>query len=237
MTPNDVKRVSLLRAATDSGLIDPIYGPSIFDHEQMEIDSKYTALLPTPHKLTDWPIWSLDAIQPMDESRGQLEINWAQNEGQMIEIARFPVPWGMYGMVNNIDQAVQRTGALGSYLSEIDNQGRIFAERTYGTMYLRWHLRLTEIGPQSPNDSWRNPDNLPGRPYPYLGTWDDMRYLWGLPEKVHFPVPGGTVLRMYFSLVNNGSQGGSTGSVVGRLGGYIQQENSEAAQWMTKREW
>jgi hypothetical protein len=179
----------------------------------------------------------MDAIQPVDESRGQLEINWNVNEGQVIEIANFPVPWGLYGLVNNIDQSVQRTGGLGSYLSEIDNQGRIYAERTYGTMFLRWHLRLTDIGKEEVNKTWFASGALPGMPYPFLGTWNDMRFLWGLPETLHFPVPGGKVLRMYFSLVNNGSQGGSTGAVAGRLAGYIQRANSESAQWMTRRQW
>lgn len=243
MTPDDVKKISLLNEATQAGHIRI----NRLGEKQSYYDNMYMARLPSqqpipPEQLTDSPAMNMATEQPRDSILKPSYGPWALLEFlKFFELARFYVPYGMYGVITNIDQAVQMNSPLpgGDYLSRNEYRGRYDVEHTYD-LSLRWFLRLSHWPAQGigePIVGLTDARSLPGIPYNYLGMWEDTRFIWGMPEQLHYPVQGGFVLRLFGEIVDAGDISARTGMIAGRLQGYVQRANSHAAAWTSRRQW
>ena len=192
----------------------------------------------------EWPTSSPAATQSaelaQDKTFGRIGVTWTSEVGQARELARFPVPHGFYGVVRNIDQYVMvRAVGVGSYLTDADNWGRPFRDIDVG-LSLRWHLRMDHIpilGYPGTIGGWFPAVNLPGLPFKDLGVWQDLRHAWGLPERLHYMIEGGFVLRYFVEVVSAAPWLRIPGYVAGRLQGFTQEARSRAALWTSSRTW
>lgn len=123
----------------------------------------------------------------------------------LVELARWPVPYGYFGVVKSLEQYLS-TPVLEGPPSVWSASGR-WGDPWYPgwTDSIMWHLRLTPID-RLPGLPWfvatgvnAIPDSLPDSSYSDL---DSTPYLWypaasPAAHNIHLPIPGGYVLRVF----------------------------------------
>ena len=194
----------LARSLEDGQWVDPSYFENL-DEDVLALSMVSRGARTLPEFPTDTPAEESPAQHPKDETFGHFDVVWSQRIGQARELARFLVPHGMYAVIRNIDQYVKISGfGTDFYATDAQNWGRPFRDQDEGLL-LRWHLRLEHIpryGYPVNVGGWISARNLPGWPYNKLGVWGDLRHPWGLPEKLHYGVDGGLVLRFFVEVVD-----------------------------------
>lgn len=151
----------------------------------------------------------------------------------MVELSRWPVPFGSVGILKSFEQYVAQGETV------------VSASQNWGDPYflgtnIRWTFRLSQI--HLIGNAWINAtggsaiaDYLPGIPYTDFPYTDDLWFPAGssASANIHFPVPGGFFLRV-ICLVD---APGTAVTLAGKLAGTVQTELSADAQFTLRTSW
>ncbi len=154
----------------------------------------------------------------------------------LVELSRFPVPFGSVGVIKSFEQFLQRGETV---YSISDNCGNPFLFDTE----IRWFFRLSDVHwVASP---WVNStglsaitDYLPGTPYDDFANTNDLWFPASSSSSanIHLPIPGGKVLRV-FCIIKASEMEVDEAKVAAKLAGTIQSETNNDAQFMIRTTW
>lgn len=149
----------------------------------------------------------------------------------VMELARFPVPHGCFGVLKSIEQYLYNND---QEITRSSNWGVPYQEDQTGP--LEWLLRLDNFdGWLPPRFGAINSAYVPGSPYSELGTIDHIWFPSGSPTVwTNSMIPGGHVLR--FFLHASGECVGRL-SVMGRLRGFYQSVYSSESAFVARTNW
>lgn len=149
-----------------------------------------------------------------------------------VEICRFDVPYGSFGVVKSFEQYLEQGGVV---FSTSGNWGN-----PYPGVDLTWYFRLSDtdslampwISASGPSAI---PDLLPGNPYTDFADSDDVWFPAGSSSSanIHLIVPGGNVLRL-FAIVGTSQE---AVTISAKLAGTTQIETGPDAQFVARTSW
>lgn len=185
---------------------DP-YKPWLTDARTMRLVENTAGLVAHPNDDT-WPQWA-------------------------VELARFAVPRGMFGIVKSFDQFLGIMGLEAAELpTESSNWGVPFSGfTTTGIGAVTWHFRLSEYyGTLPPLLNAVNSQALPGVPHPDFPSTNDFWFPAHSPSanNFHLPVPGGNVLRVILIVGPMSYRPQAAARLSGWLSTYLSPENRHA---------
>lgn len=179
--------------------------------------------------------WQLPTTRRYHQSRSPVTVPAVQpsTAAWMVELARFAVPYGNVGIIKSFEQYVRQGETIATSSANWGNPFPI-------TTDIRWFFRLSAIHLVA--TPWINvsglsaiPDYLPGIPYDDFANTDDLWFPAGSSSSanVHFPVPGGQVLRIVCLV---GSSQTAT-QVAAKVAGTIQSETNKDAAFVVRTTW
>ena len=181
--------------------------------------------------------WQLPATRRYVQSRQPPTVPVSQPDPAqdwMVEVARYPVPYGSIGIIKSLEQYVSQGETIFTVSA---NWGDPFASE----VPISWHLRLSPIsqvgvGWVSFQGASVDPNYLPGMPYTDMARTDDIWFPAAscASANIHLVIPGAYVLRVF--CIVDGSQGEAV-SVACRLAGTIQLETNDEAQVALRTTW
>ena len=149
----------------------------------------------------------------------------------LVELARFPVPFGSVGVLKSIDQYLFNNQQT---ITQSANWGIPYQENNVGAV--RWYLRLSTFdGTQPERFEVTGSPWLPGSPYIELPEIDHFWYPATSPGcATNSLIPGGYLLRFFFY-----APADIIGQVrvMGRLRGYTQSNYNKEAAWNSRTNW
>lgn len=171
-------------------------------------------------------------IRYQQQSAGLMTYPGTGVESWRVELARFAVPRGKVGIVKSYEQFLETTDQTTETWSSIDNWGdpRVPVNGT-------WFFRLSQFnGLMIPWVNQLNPSTYRvGTPYTDI---PDETGLWfplggAQSNNVHFVVPGGYVLRLFWEVEATVFEP----VVAARLRGYMQSSFSDESRWSVRVNW
>jgi hypothetical protein len=200
----------VLRRAVAQGVIDPT--PRAFDRKRFETISLFQPLMRQLHvqatafrAKTSWLGKQNTWVAPPTR---RYQISYEPDNAPvvqtaaiawLVELARWPVPDGNFGVVKSFEQ----------YLA--DRQTTYSTFNSWGNPYatapnrIEWYFRLSPVS-EIGVTPWLNVTGLsaiaaylPGRPYTDLPATNSLWYPASSPQSanIHLPVPGGYALRVF----------------------------------------
>lgn len=247
----------VLRRAFSEDVLDP--RPAALQKLDWNGDSILSALAQQLHALREnfeastWiqkqTTWQLPATRRYVESDAPRELPTTQSQptlSWLVELARWTVPFGYFGVVKSYEQYLSVPAVQGgeNVLSASGRWGDPFPLGiTSAAPILRWYLRLSPIQ-SALGLAWFEaagagaiPDRLPGTPYTDLDSTSGLWYPASSPaaHNIHLPVPGGYVLRAF--LLAGAQAADAPLSAYLRLTGTIQAETNDSAQQVARESW
>jgi hypothetical protein len=236
---------NLLRRAVSENIFDP--RPIVIQRRSMCRDGIVSVLMRTIEKqksqlpsVSPWlqkqSSWQLPATRRYSQSRFPPSVPSTQPNSALdwlVEVARYPVPYGSIGIVKSLEQYVSQGQSV---YSASASWGDPFAMGSP----IRWYLRLSKISHLG--DPWLSvsgasaiPDRLPGIAYDDLSRTDDIWFPAAscAGANIHLVIPGDYVLRA-FCLVGASQD---AVSVALKLAGSVQIETNNEAQYTLRTSW
>lgn len=151
----------------------------------------------------------------------------------MVELARYPVPFGSVGIIKSFEQYLSEEETIHSVSSAWGNP--------FPSVPVRWFFRLSPVSRASA--AWIDVsgasaivDYLPGIPY---NDFSDSNGLWfpagsSSSANIHLVIPGAHVLRV-IAIVSSSSQ--TAVSIAAKMTGTTQIELNDDAQFMMRTSW
>lgn len=180
--------------------------------------------------------WQLPTTRRYLQSRSPAVVPSVQPDpalAWMIELARFPVPFGSIGILKSFEQYISQG-------EDVFTTSQYWGDPFPFSVPIRWYFRLSSLS--TVGAPWINatglsavPDYLPGTPYDdfsqSIGTWFPAGSSGS--ANIHLPIPGGQSLRLVCLI--GASQ--TAVRVAGKLAGTIQIETNKDAQFVVRTTW
>lgn len=180
--------------------------------------------------------WRLPQTRRYKQSRGpSINAVVQSNPGVdwMVELARYPVPFGSVGIIKSFEQYLSQGETIHSVSSSWGDP--------FPTVSVRWFLRLSPMSRVAV--AWIDVsgasaivDYLPGTPYEDLSDTNGLWFPAGSSSaaNIHLVIPGDSVLRL-IALVSSSSQ--DAVNIAAKLTGSTQIEVNDDAQFMMRTSW
>ena len=179
-------------------------------------------------------------MQEYQEAIGQSYVG-PLNIGWVYELARFRVLPNSVGIVKHmwcyVDQDDQEIPT--TELSDRNGGGTTFDPFSIvkSGLNVRYRLQLWQK-PASQADPafFAGPlGNMPGTTYTKQPPWTDNRFPWGIPNPVHFVIPGGFYLRLFLETVDATAR--NVANLAGRMWGFTQPRGREETSRAVREGW
>lgn len=212
------------------------YGADLLSATMANVAAEWEKKIEKSPWLGQQSSWQLPQTRRYHQSRFPTTVPAVQPDPAldwMIELARFPVPYGSVGIIKSFEQFVSQGETVYTTSPYWGNPFPL-------SLDIRWFFRLSAVHLVATR--WINatgfsaiPEYLPGIPYDDFSRTDDLWFPSGSSSSanIHLPIPGGKVLRIV-CLVGSSQ---TAVNVAAKVAGTIQTELTRDAQFALRTSW